>query len=101
MANQTGSNPIVFDSTTSATISGQFAMRLFQWVDDNADIPDNGNLIFTVNGVTLEATVQRHTTDTPGGEGAVLWQIGPFNPGIACSDLTVSTLSAGHVVIWV
>ncbi len=98
MANQTTGNPVVFDTTTGATISGISHVRLIQWVDDNADIADNANLIMSINGATLEATLQRGAT--PDGPGAVLWEIGPFNPGVPCTDITVSTLSAGHVVIW-
>ena len=69
-------------------------------LDDNADIPDNGNLIFTVNTVTLAATDRRHTTDSPGSEGAVLWQIGPFSPGMVCWDFEISTLTVDHVHLW-
>ena len=98
MANQTNSNPISFDTVTGATLSGLSHVRLIQWIDDNADIADNGNLIMSINGVTLEATVQRGAT--PDGAGAVLWQIGPFNPGMPMKSITVSTLSAGAVLIW-
>ena len=101
MANQTTGNPKVFDSASGATIPGTFKLALLQWVDDNQDVADGGNFVFDINTVTLEATVQRNTTDTPGGEGAVLWQIGPFSPPMLCRGLTISTLSAGHVHVWV
>jgi len=95
MANQTGSNPKIFDANTG-TIVGHFTLRLLQWVDDNADVADNGNLVFTMNGVTFEATIQRAAA--PDG-AAVLWQIGPFNPSMPCHDLSIATIS-GHLHIW-
>ena len=99
MANQTSSNPKVFDTT--GTITGNFRLRLLQWVDDNADIPDNANLIFSVNGVTLEATVQRGATANESPDwGAVVWQIGPFSPGIPCSSFSITTHTVGHVHVW-
>jgi hypothetical protein len=98
MANALTGNPIFIDTAAGSSVTGPFRMMLLQWVDDNADIADNGNLILIVNGVTIEATVQRGST--PDGPGAVLWQIGPFSPGISIKDIEVNTISAGQVHIW-
>ena len=100
MANQTTSNPKIFD--TSGTITGIFGLRLIQWVDNAMDIADADNCVFTVNGVTLTAQVQRGATEneSPDG-GAVLWEIGPFNPAMACHDLTVTTVAHGELHVWV
>ena len=99
MADALTGNPLFFDTTgATSKIDRHFEWRLIQWVDDNADIADNGNLIMTVNDVTLEATVQRAAT--PDG-GAVLWQIGPFDSGMSINYFYLTTMSAGNLFIWV
>jgi len=97
MANNLTSNPKFWD-TTGATSVLSARVRLIQWIDDNGDIVHDSNLIFVCNGVTLEATIQPVNDQL--GFGAVAWQIGPFNPGVEMS-LSLTTLSAGHVHIWV
>ena len=72
---------------------------LIQWIDDNADIGDNSNLIMTVNGQALEATIQIET-DKAAISGAVVWQIGPFAKPVSVSDFKVATMSAGNVHVW-
>ncbi len=75
-------------------------IRLIQWVDDNQDIADGSNLILTLNGQALEATVQIET-DKAAISGAVVWQIGPFpEKGFPAKSLLVGTMSAGQVYIF-
>ena len=99
MANQTAANPKVFDS--AGTITGLFGLRLLQWIDLNEDIVDGDSLIFSLNGVTLEAEIQKHTTAGSADGGAVVWQIGPFNPGMSCHDFSLTTIDSGAVHVWV
>lgn len=99
MANQTTSNPKVFDS--AGTITGLFGLRLLQWVDLNEDIVDGDTLKFDVNGVTLEAEIQKDVTAGQVDSGAVMWEIGPFNPAIACHDFSLTTIDSGAVHVWV
>ena len=100
MANQTGANPYVFDTTTGASISGPFKLRLIQWVDVGGDMTDNDDLAMTINGVSLDTKVQR-PTDAGFAPGAVFWEIGPFNPGMSVHDFSVDTLDSGAVHVWI
>ena len=99
MSNNTAGNPLYYDGTSGATWKGTKYVRLFQWVDLNEDIIDGDQCTFTVNGVTLDVEVQK-TTDV-GWQAPVAWQIGPFNPGIAWSDFTLSAMDSGAVHIWI
>ena len=101
MANSLNSNPKFFDTAgATSAITGPFRCKLIQWVDDNADVPDDGTLVLSINGVTLTVKVQRNTTDTPGGEGVVLWQIGPFSNGIVISSFSITTMATGNLHLW-
>ncbi len=94
------SNPMVFDGTViSSTFLDIKRIRLIQWVDHNADIPDNGALVMIINGITVRATVQRG--GTPDGDGAVLWQMGPFDYGIPVKDFAVTYITHGSIHVWV
>lgn len=88
-------NPWYSDTTGSWT--GTKYVRLFQWVELNEDIADGDQCQFVVNGITLDMEIQVGTITNPTG---VLWQIGPFNPGIAWSDFSIAVLDAGAVHIW-
>ena len=101
MGNVMYSNPKVLDTVGSPSELKDFSLRLLQWVDDNADIADNSNLIMTLNGVALEATLQMDAGAAGFGPNAVVWQIGPFSPGIHITSFRLDTLSAGQVHVWV
>ncbi|MFC1567329.1 hypothetical protein ACFL3R_00645 [Thermodesulfobacteriota bacterium] len=73
-------------------------VQLIQWVDDNADIADNSNLIITINGVAIEATVQADGT-VGTVAGAVIWEMS-FPNGFPVKDLLIATMSAGQVYIF-
>ncbi len=101
MAIHTTSNPKRYDTTTGASWTGVKNVRLIQWVDLNEDIADSDALVMTINGVTVEAEVQVEVTANYGTIGAVIWEIGPFNPGIPVKDFAVTTLDSGVVYVWV
>ena len=107
MGNSLGTNPVYGD--TAATLwSGLGLVRLIQWVDDAADIADNDDLSFTVNGVTIAVKAQIGTTGggapaenvSPNVGNIVVWQIGPFNPGIPMKEFILNTIDHGALHIW-
>ena len=98
MAIQTDSNPLRYDTTTGASWTGVKFVRQIQWVDLNEDITDSDELVMTINGVTVQCELQV-TANTV--NNAVVWNIGPFNPGIPVKDFAVTTLDSGVVYVWV
>ena len=101
MSNNVTSNPLLVDTAAASTEvwSGVKKVQLIQWVDDNGDIPNGGNLIIIVNGVSLEATIVRATASDLGGEGAVLWEM-QFPLGVKIWSFQVPTMATGHLHIW-
>lgn len=97
MANQTTTNPIIYDTTTGASWTGSREVMQAQWVDDNADIADNATLAFTVNGATVTVKVQRGATPDSAG---VLYGVGPFPKAMEWNAFTLSTMTAGAFIIW-
>jgi len=73
-------------------------LRLFQWVDDAGDVADTNSCVVVINGTTLTAVVQKPSD--VGDHNVVLWQIGPFNPGIPVKGINVSTLDKGGAHVW-
>lgn len=98
MGNQTDSNPLRID--TAAAHSGTIFVRQIQWVDLNEDIVDSDELVMLINGVTVQCEIQVETTANYGTIGAVVWNIGPFNPGIPVKDFEVVTIESGVVYVW-
>ena len=99
MGNVLDSNPYLVDTAATLWTKTPKAVRLIQWVDDNADIPDDGTITLTINGVALVMKVQRVTAPPSDGIG-VVWQMGPFNPGIIISDFIVTTMATGNLHVW-
>lgn len=102
MGNTLTSNPIhaegtgtLWDSSTSTPKS----LRLVQWVDDNGDIIDDSTLVLTINGVALTAKLQLAADIS--NYGVVVWQIGPFNPGISVTSFIITTMATGHLHVWI
>ena len=98
MANDTTSNPKTFDTTTGATISGRFGLRLIQWIDEGGDLADQDDLVFDLNGVTF--TYKYEKPSDVGFGPIVIMQIGPFNPTIPVRDFTLTTLDRGTLHVW-
>jgi len=72
-------------------------IRLVQWVDDAGDIVDGSTLVLTVDGCALTVLYQMVADKNP---NIVVWQIGPFNPGMLISSFVVTTMATGHLHIW-
>ena len=100
MANQTDSNPIRMEAAGTVWTGKVKNVRLIQWVDDNADLVDNSTLVLNINGVALTVVIQLDA-DFVSWNGAVVWEIGPFNPGVSVSDFIVTTMATGELHIWV
>jgi len=100
MANDLTGNPYVMD--TAAVISGMTTIRQIQWVDDNADIVDGDDLVLSINGTAITIKVQMHDTAASRDPGTVVYyEAGPFNPGIAVEDFTVTTIDHGSLIVWI
>jgi hypothetical protein len=99
--------PVV--KAAAATVTDKaINLRLIQWIDDAGDIADDDDIVLTINGVALTGKVQIGTTAggaaveavTPNVGNIVVWQIGPFNPGIHVTGLVVTTIDHGAVHVW-
>jgi len=86
----------VWDRSTSRIPK---SLRLVQWVDDNGDIVDDSTLVITINGCQLTTKLQLAANIS--NYGVVVWQIGPFNPGIPVESFVIDTQATGHVHIYV
>lgn len=101
MANSTGTNPMRMEAAGTVWAGTPKNVRLIQWVDDAGDIVNASSLVLTLNGCTLTTVIQLEVTANYGTVGAVIWEMGPFNPGISISDFVVTTMATGHLHIWV
>ena len=85
-------------STSAGAVLTNRRVNLIQWVDDNADIANNDDLVLALNGVSITVKPQRHNTADSVDGGGVVYQIGPFSPGIRVSSLTITTIDHGSLV---
>ena len=100
MGNNLVSNPLRIDTAAAAWAKTPKRVRLIQWVDLNEDIADSDELSMVINGVAVQCEVQVEAT-LHVTAGAVIWNIGPFNPGMSISDFEVVTIDGGVVYIWI
>ena len=99
MANQVSGVLHVIDTAAASKISGPSFIKLIQWIDDNADMADNDDLAFKLNGVTVTIKYQK-TTDV-GSAGVVYYQAGPFSGlGIYAEDFEVTVIDKGSLLVW-
>lgn len=98
MANVKTSNPISIDTASGSTLTGLFYVQCIQWIDDAADIADDDDLSFSLNGVTVAQKVQL-TANAVGN--TVVYQAGPFASPIAVKDFVVNTIDHGVVLVWI
>jgi hypothetical protein len=97
MANLLTSNPLRVDS--AATIfSTPKKVSLIQWIDDNADIADDDDLLITINDVVITAKIQL-TANTIGD--VAVWTMGPFPKGLWVSNFVVTTIDHGALLIFI
>lgn len=97
MGNSLTTNPMRIEDTATTAFDEQRFVRLVQWVDDAGDIIDNSTLVLTIDGCALTVKYQMLADISP---LIVLWQIGPFNPGILIRTFVVTTMATGHLHIW-
>lgn len=100
MANNLNSNPVYIDAAASSTLSGLSRIQLIQWVDDNADIANDDDLVMVINGVTVTIKPQRHETPASVDGGGVVYEAGPFSRPIAVTDFSVTTIDHGALLVW-
>ena len=98
MANSVYTNPIRMEAAGTVWNKENRKVRLVQWVDDNGDIVNDSTAVLTINGCALTVKLQLEATIS--NYGVVVWQLGPFNPGIAIDSFVVTTLGTGHLHIW-
>ena len=99
MTSQKTGNPWRVEGAETLWVKTPTRVRLIQWVDDNGDIVHDSTAVLTINGVALTVKVQPLNDQV--AFGAVVWQIGPFNPGMLISDFVVTTLGTGHLHVWI
>jgi hypothetical protein len=98
MANVTNSNPMMIDTAAVLWSKKPTRVRLIQWVDDAGDIVDDSTLVLTVNGIALTTKLQLAANIS--NYGVVVWQMGPFNPGLNIDTLGVTTMATGNLHVW-
>ena len=100
MANQIANNPMRVDTAATIITSTEGILaQSMQWVDDDgapAAIPNGGDLILTINGVTFQASVAAVATQLA---GAIAWQVN-FPATMRVYSLIVSTIDGGTLYIW-
>jgi hypothetical protein len=97
MANSLNTNPIRVEAAATAWSGKTRRVRLVQWVDDNGDIVDDSTAVLTINGCALTVKIQMEANIN---NNPVVWQLGPFNPGIPVDSFVATTLGTGHLHIW-
>jgi len=98
MANSLYTNPIRMEAAGTAWTGKNKMVRLVQWVDDNGDIVNDSTAVLTINGCALTVKLQLEADIS--NYGVVVWQIGPFSPGIPVSEFVVTTMGTGELHIW-
>lgn len=98
MANSIAGNPKTFDTAgATSVISSPFRCQLIQWVDDNADMADNDDLVFVINGTTVTLKYQK-TTDV--GSAGVVYYEAAFPLGLSIGSFSITTIDKGLLILW-
>jgi len=94
-----GANPYVVTAAAATYLWKDTPKHilLMQWVDDNGDIADGSNLIITINGVAIEATLSQAADSLLAG--AVAWEMS-FPNGYGVRSLLIGTMTHGQVYIF-
>ena len=98
MANSINTNPMRMEAAGTAWTGKTKRVRLVQWVDNAGDIVDESTAVLTINGCALTTKLQLEANIS--NYGVVVWQLGPFSPGIAVNSFVVTTLGTGELHIW-
>ena len=97
MANTTTGKVLRFEEAGSK--SGILRVRLIQWVCDAGDIVDGNTLDFTL-GENSNITTLAKIGDDTGQQSCVVYEAGPFNPGLKFDGITVTTITKGELLVW-
>jgi hypothetical protein len=84
------------DWGTNVTLTN-LRIRLMQWIDDAANIADDDDIVFVMDGVTITAKIQLTANAV---NNVCVWQMGPFDPPLRCNTFVGDTLDNGAFVIW-
>ena len=94
MANAGTGNVLVLDSTGTIWSNSTKFVRMIQWVDDNGDIVDDSTLVVAINGVSITVKYQMAANVS----NIIVWQLGPFYPGIPVDSLAI-TIAQGNLIV--
>lgn len=97
MANDLTSNPMYVDSAATLWANTNKMVRLVQWIDDNADIADDDDILVVINGVNIAGKIQLTANAV---ENLCVWQLGPFSPGVTVQSFVVTTIDHGVLYVW-
>ncbi len=98
MTNALTQNPIMIDTAGAAlAIPSPCLIKCIQWVDDNADIADNDDLLFVINGATVTLKPQLNLSNPVHG---VAYEVNFGGKPYNCQSLTVTTIDNGQLLIW-
>jgi len=98
MADSIYTNPIRMETAGTAWTGKTKNVVLVQWVDNAGDIVDDSTIVLTINGCALTTKLQLAATIS--NYGVVVWQMGPFSPGIPVNSFVVTTMGTGELHIW-
>lgn len=98
MTNQLTTNPIRLDTTgATSRITSNLQIKLIQWIDDNADIADNDDLVFVIDGVTIPFKIQLNLSNPIKG---VAYEANFGGKPFKCNRFSLTTMSHGQLLIW-
>lgn len=95
MANQVSGNPIVLD-TNSTQLTGRHYVMLIQWVDNAADIADDDDLVFVVNGQTVTVKLAMTANEL---NNAVVYEAA-FSRPLIVDSFSLTTIDHGELLLW-
>lgn len=98
MANQVTANPWVLDTAMAAAETTLRTIKLIQWVDTTAEIVDDDDLAFTLNGATV--AVKFHEETNVGSNPVVAYQAGPFHPPLKAAEFQLTVIDGGALIVW-
>lgn len=97
MANSILGNPKVFDTAgATSVISKPFRCQLIQWIDNAADIADDSDLVFVVNGESVTHKIAMTANEL----GNTVVYEASFPLGLVVSSFSITTIDAGELVLW-
>jgi hypothetical protein len=98
MTNALTTNPIMIDTAgANLAIPKPMLVKCIQWVDDNADIADNDDLLLVINGATVTLKPQLNLSNPVKG---VAYEVNFGGKPFLINRLTVTTIDSGQLLFW-